>query len=129
MTVTELDPMISEGESNRKGKMVRSTLYAPDPPSLTFDVRDGPTVESPEEVKTLRQWRAERLTGIKSLAAITRSSTRTIQSIERGEGLPRFTTMKKISQALGVKPHQITEFKNAIRRYADGEASPRDRDP
>jgi transcriptional regulator with XRE-family HTH domain len=65
-------------------------------------------------VKTLREWRAERLESSKTLAAKAGVSNKTILEIENGRNLPTFRTMRRLSEALGVAPTEIEEFAAAI---------------
>ena len=65
-------------------------------------------------MKTLREWRAERLESSKTLAAKAGVSNKTILEIENGRNLPTFRTMRRLSEALGVAPTEIEEFAAAI---------------
>lgn len=65
-------------------------------------------------MKSLREWRAERLESSKTLALKAGVSNKTILEIENGRSLPRFPTMRKLSEALGVEPGDIEEFAAAI---------------
>lgn len=65
-------------------------------------------------MKTLREWRAESLLGVKALAKKAGVSNTTIIQIERGEQVPLFRTIRRISEALEVDPKQIAEFAAAI---------------
>ena len=65
-------------------------------------------------MKTLREWRAESLLGVKALAKKAGVSNTTIIQIERGEQVPLFRTIRRISEALEVDPKEIAEFAAAI---------------
>jgi len=67
-------------------------------------------------MKTLREWRAEQLLGVKALAKKAGVSNTTIIQIERGEQLPLFRTMRRLSDALGIDPKEIVEFAEAIKQ-------------
>jgi transcriptional regulator with XRE-family HTH domain len=66
-------------------------------------------------MKTLREWRAERLESSKTLAVKAGVSNKTILEIENGRNLPTFRTMRRLSDALGVDPADVTEFAAAIK--------------
>ncbi len=73
-------------------------------------------------MKTLREWRAERLLGVKALARLAGVSNTTIIQIEHGEQVPIFRTIRKLSEALGVEPREVAEFAAAITHHgASGE--------
>jgi transcriptional regulator with XRE-family HTH domain len=65
-------------------------------------------------MKSLREWRAERLLSADALAAKAGVSNKTIVQLEHGRQLPTFRTIRRISDALGVPPSEITEFNRAI---------------
>ena len=65
-------------------------------------------------VKTLRQWRLEKLLGTKALATAAGVSNKTIVQIEHGRQVPLLRTIRLISEALGVPPREITEFAEAL---------------
>jgi transcriptional regulator with XRE-family HTH domain len=65
-------------------------------------------------VKSLREWRAERLLSVDALAAKAGVSNKTIVQLEYGRQLPTFRTIRRISDALGVPPSEVTEFSQAI---------------
>lgn len=79
------------------------------------------------DTKTLREWRVERLWSQKELAERSGGIRQaTIAAIEGGV-MPRFGTMSKISEALGVAPTQIAEFAEAI-EIRSGRQRPRSKD-
>jgi transcriptional regulator with XRE-family HTH domain len=65
-------------------------------------------------VKSLRDWRADRLMSVRELADRAGVSTKTIVQVEYGRQLATFRTMRRISDALGIEPHEIEEFDQAI---------------
>lgn len=65
-------------------------------------------------MRTLREWRARRLLGVKALADLAHVSNKTIVQIEAGRLVPRFTTMRKLADALGVEATEVAEFASAI---------------
>jgi transcriptional regulator with XRE-family HTH domain len=65
-------------------------------------------------VKTLREWRAQKLKSSKTLAAAAGVSNKTIIQIENGRQLPTFRTIQRLCTALGVEPGDVTEFAGAI---------------
>ncbi len=68
-------------------------------------------------MKTLREWRAERLLGVKALAQKAGVSNTTIIQIEHGEQVPIFRTIRRLSEALGVDPKEVAEFAAAIEQH------------
>lgn len=67
-------------------------------------------------MQTLREWRVQRLLGVRSLAAAAGVSNKTIVEIEHGRHLPRLRTIRRLSEALEVSPSEVTEFAEAMRR-------------
>lgn len=65
-------------------------------------------------MKTLREWRRERLISIEDLAEKTGVSTKTIVETELGRTRPKFRTIRKLSEALNVEPREVSEFAAAI---------------
>lgn len=70
-------------------------------------------------MKSLREWRAEKLLTIRDLAARANVANQTIVQIEHGRISPRLRTMRRLSEALDVDPADITEFDDAIKRSLD----------
>jgi transcriptional regulator with XRE-family HTH domain len=67
-------------------------------------------------MKSLREWRAEKLMTIRDLATKANVANRTIVQIEHGRISPRLRTMRRLSEALDIEPGDITEFDDAIKR-------------
>ncbi len=65
-------------------------------------------------VRTLEQFRRERLLTIRNLAAAAGVAPRTVVGIEHGRQTPHPGTIKRISTALGVEPKQVREFRLAM---------------
>ncbi len=65
-------------------------------------------------VKSLREWRSERLWSVRDLAAAAGISTKTVVQTEHGRQLPTFRTMRRVSDALAVEPGEIAEFARAL---------------
>lgn len=61
-------------------------------------------------MKTLREHRHAKFMSIEDLAAKAGVSTKTIVDLEHGRTQPKFRTIRKISEALGVDPMEIAEF-------------------
>jgi DNA-binding Xre family transcriptional regulator len=67
-----------------------------------------------EVVKRLREWRTEHLLSIRELAAAAEITPKTLTDLEYGRRRATYGTMRRISQALGVEPHEIAEFAMAL---------------
>ena len=66
-------------------------------------------------MKTLREWRLERLMSVRDLAeAAGLSSHKTIIELEHGRQQPQYRTMRRICDALGVAAGEVTEFAAAL---------------
>jgi len=61
-------------------------------------------------MKTLREHRRASYLSIQDLAEKARVSTKTIVDTEHGRTEPKFRTIRKVSEALGVDPADIAEF-------------------
>lgn len=61
-------------------------------------------------MKTLREWRTEKMLTILDLAEQAKVSNKTISDIENGKVIPKFRTIKQISEALGISNTEIAEF-------------------
>ncbi len=74
-------------------------------------------------MKSLREWRTERLWSVRDLAAAAGVSTKTVVQTEHGRQLPTFRTMRRISDALEATPAEIVEFAHALgKRRGQSEA-------
>ena len=67
----------------------------------------------------LREVRAQRVLTIRALAAHAGVATRTVVEVEAGRVVPRFATVRKLSEALGVEPGEVDEFRAAIDAAAE----------
>ncbi|MDP9358169.1 MAG: helix-turn-helix domain-containing protein [Chloroflexota bacterium] len=65
-------------------------------------------------MRTLREWRRERLLSLADLADKAGITEKTIGEIERGRARPQLRTMRKITEVLGVEPKDVAEFAAAI---------------
>ncbi len=65
-------------------------------------------------MKTLREWRAERLLSVRALAAAAGVSTKTVTEIEYGRLVPTFRTIQRLAKALAVDPKEVAELADAI---------------
>ncbi len=77
-------------------------------------------------MKTLREWRATRLLGVKALALRSGVSNKTIVQIEHGRQVPKFSTIRRLCDALEVEPQEVSEFAAAIAEWGaapNGEGS------
>jgi transcriptional regulator with XRE-family HTH domain len=71
-------------------------------------------------VKTLREWRAERLLSVRALAVAAGVSTKTITELEYGRQLPTFRTIRRVAAALAVEPRDVAEFAAAMDQAGEG---------
>lgn len=60
--------------------------------------------------------------GVKALAKRAGVSNTTIIHIERGEQVPVYRTIGRLSVALGVEPREVTEFAAAIDKHSQPSA-------
>jgi transcriptional regulator with XRE-family HTH domain len=65
-------------------------------------------------MKTLREWRLERLLSIRQLAEASGVTAKTIVDIEHGRRQAQYATMRDISTALGVSATEVTEFAETL---------------
>ncbi len=65
-------------------------------------------------VKTLKQYRIERMSTVRSLAAAAGISPTTLVAIEHGRVRPHYGTMLAVASALGVEVREVTEFAAAL---------------
>lgn len=66
----------------------------------------------------LREIRAKKLLTVRELARKAGVSEAALFKIERGEHAPSLTTIRKLSEALGVEAMEVEEFKAAIDKAA-----------
>ncbi len=71
-------------------------------------------------MKTLREWRVEKLLGVKALAKLAGVSNTTIIQIERGDQVPMFRTIRRLSTALDVEPREVAEFRQVMDAAIEG---------
>ena len=65
-------------------------------------------------MRTLREWRTERLWSVRDLAEAAGVSTKTVVQLEHGRQRANYRTMRRVCEALGVEPRQVAEFAAAI---------------
>jgi transcriptional regulator with XRE-family HTH domain len=70
--------------------------------------------ETGEPIVTLKLARKMRLLTVRGLATVSGISAPTVHQIETGKRLPRFGTIKALSDALGVEPDQVVEFRKVL---------------
>jgi transcriptional regulator with XRE-family HTH domain len=63
---------------------------------------------------TLREARLQALLSMRQLARKAELSPTTIYLLETGQRSPQLLTIYKLSQALGIAPEEITEFRQAM---------------
>jgi len=64
--------------------------------------------------KTLKQVRTARMLTVRGLAEKAGVSLAATHEAETGKRRPRFGTIKRLSDALGVEPESITEFRAVL---------------
>lgn len=69
-------------------------------------------------MRSLREWRADRLLSTKKLSVLTGVSNKTILDIEHRKRTPSFRTIQRLSQALEVDSKEVREFSDAIARHS-----------
>jgi transcriptional regulator with XRE-family HTH domain len=67
-------------------------------------------------VQPLRRWRTQQLLSIRDLAIAAGITPKSLTDLEYGRRRPNFATMRRVSQALGVDPHEIAEFAATLER-------------
>ena len=70
-------------------------------------------------MKSLRQHRTEQLISLERLAAKAGVTAKTLSNIERGKQRPSYRSMQGISNALGIEPTEITEFRTVLAEIAE----------
>ena len=74
-------------------------------------------------MQTLREHRRRRLMSIEELAKQSGVSTKTIVETELGRTQPKFRTIRRISEALGVDPAEVAEFAAVMMGDEQGKAA------
>lgn len=67
-------------------------------------------------MRTLEQWRLERVLGVKELAKLAGVSHSTVIAIEHGRVAPKFRTIRRLAEALEVEPREVAEFAAALKQ-------------
>ncbi len=65
-------------------------------------------------IPTLEQARTERMLTVRALAKVAGCSPHTVHEVETGKRRPHFATIRRLSDALGVEPNQIAEFRRVL---------------
>ena len=65
-------------------------------------------------MRTLREWRLDRLLSIRELARRSGVTAKTIVDLEYGRRRPHYETMRQLCAALDVAPGEVTEFAAAL---------------
>ncbi len=65
-------------------------------------------------MKTLREWRRERMLSTRDLAKVAGISDKTLIQVELGRQRPQWRTMRALCTALGVTPRDVAEFAAAL---------------
>ncbi len=63
---------------------------------------------------TLRKVRLQRLLSQRALAKQAGVALKTVIDLELGRTQPHFQTMRKLSEALGIEPTEIDEFRQTL---------------
>ena len=72
-------------------------------------------------MKSLRDWRIDRLLSLATLAGQAGITKKTLIVIEHGRRQPHYTTIAALCRALNVAPGDVTEFAAALaERHEDG---------
>jgi DNA-binding XRE family transcriptional regulator len=61
-------------------------------------------------MKTLREWRQERLMSTRDLAKAAGISDKTLIQVELGRQRPQWRTMRRLCETLRVQPRDVAEF-------------------
>ena len=72
-------------------------------------------------MKTLREWRQERMMSTRDLAKAAGISDKTLIQVERGRQRPQWRTMRSLCETLGVQPRDVTEFAAVLNAADPGE--------
>jgi transcriptional regulator with XRE-family HTH domain len=65
-------------------------------------------------MKTLREWRLDRLLSVRGFAAKSGVTAKTIVDLEHGRRTPQYETMRQLCAALDVRAADVTEFAEAL---------------
>lgn len=65
-------------------------------------------------MKTLREWRADKLLSVRELAERAGVTHKTLIDLEHGRRRPTYATMRGITEALGIEARDVTEFAEAL---------------
>ena len=65
-------------------------------------------------MKTLREWRLDRLLSVRELAKRSGVTAKTIVDLEYARRTPHYETMRQLCGVLGVAPGEVAEFAAAL---------------
>jgi transcriptional regulator with XRE-family HTH domain len=65
-------------------------------------------------VKSLREWRIDRLLSLAALAEQSGMTKKTLIDIENGRRMPHYRTIAELCRVLDVPPGEVTEFAAAL---------------
>jgi transcriptional regulator with XRE-family HTH domain len=65
-------------------------------------------------VASLRDERIKRLLSVRALAELAGVAPTTVHLIETGQRRPQFLTIHRISEAMGVDPLEVQEFRSVL---------------
>ena len=72
---------------------------------------------------TLREARLQALLSMRQLARKAGLSATTVYLLENGKRSPQLLTIYKLSRALGIDPHELTEFQQVMEAPRSSEVS------
>lgn len=74
-------------------------------------------------MRTLREWRVEKMLSVNTLARLSGVTKKSIIDIEYGRRRPHYQTMADISRVLDVTPREIAEFAAVLEERTGKEAA------
>ncbi len=74
---------------------------------------------SADRARSLKQVRSARMLTVRGLAAAAGCSPHTVHQVETGRRVPHFETVRRLSNALGLEPAEVIEFRRALRLEED----------
>jgi transcriptional regulator with XRE-family HTH domain len=74
-------------------------------------------------MKTLREWRRERLMSMRELEQASGVSLKTINELEHGRQRPQWRTIRALCTALGVTARDVAEFTAVLEQGEEAAAA------
>lgn len=74
-------------------------------------------------MKTLREWRQDRMLSMRDLERESGVSLKTINELEHGRQRPQWRTMRALCTALGITARDVTEFAAVLDEPGEEEAA------